>query len=40
MQGVSEIALQLWKLIYIYSEDMDSVSNCHNVVKLIEFYLE
>jgi hypothetical protein len=39
MQGVSKRALQLLKLIYIYSEDMYNVLNCHNVTKHTEFYL-
>jgi hypothetical protein len=26
--------------LYIYSEDMFSVLNCHNVAKYTEFYLE
>jgi hypothetical protein len=38
-QGVSKRALQLWKLMHIYSEDMYSVLNCHNVAKHAEFYL-
>jgi hypothetical protein len=38
MQAVSKRALQLWKLIYIYSEDMHRVLNCHNVAKHTEFY--
>jgi hypothetical protein len=38
MQGASKRALQLWKLIYIYSEDMYSVFNCHIVAKHTEFY--
>jgi hypothetical protein len=38
-QGVSKRALQLWKLIPIYSEDMCSVLNFHNVANHAEFYL-
>jgi hypothetical protein len=37
--GVSKIALQLWKLVYIYPEDMNSVFNCHNVAKHTKFDL-
>jgi hypothetical protein len=32
-QGVSKGGLQVWKLMWIYSEDMFSVLNCHNVEK-------
>jgi hypothetical protein len=39
IQDVSKRALQLWKLTYIYPEDMDSVLHCHNVAKHAEFYL-
>jgi hypothetical protein len=39
VQGVSKIALQLWKLLQIYLEDMHSVLNCHNVARHTEFYL-
>jgi hypothetical protein len=39
MQYVSKKALQLSKLIYIYSEDIYSVLSCHNVANLTEFYL-
>jgi hypothetical protein len=38
-KNVSKRALQLWNLVYIYSEDMYSVLNCHTVPKHIEFYL-
>jgi hypothetical protein len=38
IQGVSKRALQLWKSIQIYTEDIH-VSNCHNVAKHTEFYL-
>jgi hypothetical protein len=40
IQGDSKRPLQLSKLIYIYSEDMYSILNCHNVAKHPEFYLE
>jgi hypothetical protein len=33
VQGVWKIASQIWKLIYIYSEDIYSVLNCHNAGK-------
>jgi hypothetical protein len=39
IQVVSKRALQLWNLIYIYSEDMYSVLSCSNVAKHTEFYL-
>jgi hypothetical protein len=39
IQGVSERALQLWKLIEIYTEDIHNVLNCQNVAKHTEFYL-
>jgi hypothetical protein len=39
IQGVSKIALQLRRLIYIYSEVMYSELKSHNVVKNAEFYL-
>jgi hypothetical protein len=35
----SKGALQLWKLIYIYSDDMNSVLNGHNVAKYSDFYV-
>ena len=38
-QGVSKRALQLWKLIEIYTEDIHNVLNCQNVAKHTEFYL-
>ena len=40
IQGVSKRALQLWKLIEIYTEDIRKVLNCQNVAKHTEFYLE
>ena len=39
VQGVSKRALQLWKLIEIYTEDIHNVLNCQNVAKHTEFYL-
>ena len=39
IQGVSKRALQLWKLIEIYTEDIHNVLNCQNVAKHTEFYL-
>jgi hypothetical protein len=39
LQDVSERALQLLKLIWVYSEAMYSVLNCHNVAKDTEFCL-
>ena len=39
IQGVSKRALQLWKLIEIYTEDIHKVLNCQNVAKHTEFYL-
>ena len=39
IQGVSKRALQLWKLIEIYAEDIHKVLNCQNVAKHTEFYL-
>ena len=39
VQGVSKRALQLWKLIEIYTEDIHKVLNCQNVAKHTEFYL-
>jgi len=38
-QGVSKGALQLWKRIEIYTEDIHNVLNCQNVAKHTEFYL-
>ena len=38
-KGVSKRALQLWKLIEIYTEDIHNVLNCQNVAKHTEFYL-
>jgi len=38
-QGVSKRALQLWKRIEIYTEDIHNVLNCQNVAKHTEFYL-
>jgi len=40
IQGVSKRALQLWKRIEIYTEDIHNVLNCQNVAKHTEFYLE
>jgi hypothetical protein len=39
IQSVSKRALQLWELIEIYSEDMYSGLNSHNVAKGSQFYL-
>ena len=39
IQGVSKRALQIWKLIEIYTEDIHKVLNCQNVAKHTEFYL-
>ena len=39
IQGVSKRALQLWKLIEIYTEDIHNVLNCQIVAKHTEFYL-
>jgi hypothetical protein len=39
IQDVSKRALQLWKLIEIYTEDIHNVLNCQNVAKHTEFYL-
>jgi hypothetical protein len=39
IEGASERALQLRKHIYLYSEDMCSVLNCHDVARHAEFYL-
>jgi hypothetical protein len=39
IQGVSKRALQLWKRIEIYTEDIQNVLNCQNVAKHTEFYL-
>ena len=39
IQGVSKRALQLWKRIEIYTEDIHNVLNCQNVAKHAEFYL-
>jgi hypothetical protein len=39
VQGVSKRALQLWKRIEIYTEDIHNVLNCQNVAKHTEFYL-
>jgi len=40
VQGVSKRALQLWKLIEIYTEDIHKVLNRQNIAKHTEFYLE
>jgi hypothetical protein len=37
--GCYKRAVQLWKFISIYSEDMYSVLNCHNVGKHIELVM-
>jgi hypothetical protein len=39
IQGVSKRALQLWKHIEIYTEEIHNVLNCQNVAKHTEFYL-
>jgi hypothetical protein len=39
LQCVSETALQLWKLILIYLEDIHSVFDYYDVAKHTEFYL-
>jgi len=39
VQGVSKRALQIWKRIEIYTEDIHNVLNCQNVAKHTEFYL-
>jgi hypothetical protein len=39
IQDVSKTALQLWKLIEIYTEDIHNVLNCQNIAKHTEFYL-
>jgi len=39
IQVVSKRALQLWKRIEIYTEDIRNVLNCQNVAKHTEFYL-
>jgi hypothetical protein len=39
IQNVSKRALQLWKLIEIYTEDIHNVLICQNVAKHTEFYL-
>jgi len=39
IQGVSKWALQLWKRIEMYTEDIRNVLNCQNVAKHTEFYL-
>jgi hypothetical protein len=39
IQGVSKRALQFWKRIEIYTEDIHNVLNCQNVAKHTEFYL-
>jgi hypothetical protein len=39
IQGVSKRALQFWKLIEIYTEDIHKILNCQNVSKHTEFYL-
>jgi hypothetical protein len=37
--GCFKRGLQFWKFLSVYSEDMCSVLNCHNVAKHTEFYL-
>jgi hypothetical protein len=37
IQSVSKRAVQLWKSIQIYTEDIHNVSNCHNVAKHCKF---
>jgi hypothetical protein len=39
IQSVSKRALQLSKHIYVYSENMLSVCNCHNMAIHTTFYL-
>jgi len=39
VQGVLKRALQLWKRLEIYTEDIHNVLNCQNVGKHTEFYL-
>jgi hypothetical protein len=39
IQGVLKRALQIWKLIEIYTEDIHKVLNCQNVAKHTEFYV-
>jgi len=39
IQGISKRALQLWRRIEIYTEDIHNVLNYQNVAKHIEFYL-
>ena len=39
IQGVSKRALQLWKRLEIYTEDIHNVLNCQNVAKHTDFYL-
>jgi hypothetical protein len=39
IQDVSKTALQLLKLIEIYTEGIHNVLNCQNVAKHSEFYL-
>jgi hypothetical protein len=39
IQDVSKRALQLWKRIQNYSEDICSGLSCHNVAKYTEVYL-
>jgi hypothetical protein len=39
VHSASKWALQLWELVFIYSESMYSVLNCHNVAKHTKFYL-
>jgi hypothetical protein len=39
VQGVSKRALQILKLIEIYTEDIHNILNCQNVAKHTEFHL-
>jgi len=39
IQGVSKRALQLWKRIEIYTENIHNILSCQNVAKHTEFYL-
>jgi hypothetical protein len=33
VQGVTKRALQIWKSVQIYTEDIHNSLNCHNVAK-------
>ena len=39
IQCFSNRALQLWKLIEIYTEDIHDILYCQNIAKHTEFYL-